>query len=348
MKKEALTLEPFQDKVPLNQVDIDTNGNISCRGKKLRCAEGVVENQLMKSILGLQPAFGKKLEKLTGPEMKKNMVNLLKMGLSMSKKDAEITIVGDPKSQSITAILPGQRDFMSNTFALSMFERTMNSQPDLTLVGFDHGQNGGVILNVVKETVVEAVGSKGRILGEEFNPGYTFTNDPLKGLNLSAYVDRLACTNGMTARDKKGEFTLNIMSDGKIRRFFEEFVLMGSRNFVAAEFPLQLEKAMQTPASFAEIQRARNIILNNSTLKGDNELYNYLPEWKSVVNKLAQKGVDYVKCTDMQLQNFPSSTNVWDIVNRLTWFGSHDVNAGQQMNNIQQSAGVLFQKEKKQ
>lgn len=86
------------------------------------------------------------------------------------------------------------------------------------------------------------------------------------------------------------------------------------------------------------------MMLRHSKLKTDDELYSYLPEFKSVVNQLARKGVDYAKCSDIQLQNFPSTHKVWDIVNRMTWFGSHEVGAEVIQSAIQNKAGELFQK----
>ncbi|MEO6302042.1 MAG: hypothetical protein ABIP51_02605, partial [Bacteroidia bacterium] len=181
------------------------------------------------------------------------------------------------------------------------------------------------------------------LLGEEFNPGYSFINNPMQGISLAQYVERLVCTNGMTTRDVKGEFRLDVMQEGKIKKFFEEFVMLGKSNFIPGQFPEMLEKAMTTAASFDEIRAARNIMTGNSNLK-DNELSNYLPEFSSVAAKLARKGIDYAKCSDTQLQNYPTEYKVWDIVNRLTWFGSHDTGLQAERGEIQKKAGYLFKK----
>ncbi|MEO6304601.1 MAG: hypothetical protein ABIP51_15685, partial [Bacteroidia bacterium] len=141
-KAAALSLEPFQEKVQLNQVEIDTDGQLSIKGIAVRVDNGVVEKQLLNQILKISPQFSKRVEKLSTVEVKKSLVNLLKAGLSLTSKDASITIIGNPQTQSVTNIMPGKKDFISNRFALKMFEDTMNSQPDLTLVGFENTYGG--------------------------------------------------------------------------------------------------------------------------------------------------------------------------------------------------------------
>jgi hypothetical protein len=345
LKQQALTLEPVQKKVLLSQIEIDNNGSLSIGGRAIRADKDVVERQLLK-ILQLNPSFLKRFGKLTSEETKKDFINLLKNALTLQDvKKSEITLIGNPKTQIITNIMPGTQDFISNRIALEMFERTMNGLPDLRIVGFDNYEDGSFSINVIKGEPVSAEYREQTIKGEEFNPGYNFRNNPLKGSVVSSYVERKACDNGMIVRDHKGDFRIEKLEDGHIRKFFEGFTLMGQSNFIPGAFPELLDKAMHTPASFHEILTARNAMLNNSTIKLDKDLYDYLPEFRSSVNMLARKGHDYANCSDNQLKNLPTDYNVWDIVNRMTWFGSHDSGNNADFSKIQTSAGNLFKKD---
>jgi hypothetical protein len=215
----------------------------------------------------------------------------------------------------------------------------------LRLVGFNVDDHGGFSANVCKGEPVSAEFRQKAIKGEEFNPGYNFRNNPLIGSVLSSYVERKACDNGMIVTDHKGDFHISKLEDGHIRKFFEGFTLMGQSNFIPGAFPELLDKAMHTQASFHEVLGARNAILRHSSLKLDKDLYSFLPEFQSAVNKLARQGHDYVKCTDQQLKNVPTDYTVWDVVNKMTWFGSHTTEHVTDFGKMQTSAGNLFKKD---
>ena len=346
-KKTALNFEPIQKKVLLSQIEVGQDGSLSIEGLPVKTDDGVVEKQLLKTILSINPKLLKAFEKGLNPTAKVEFISLIKGALALSDvKKSQVSILGNARTGNITNILPGDRDFISNRMNLELFEKTMNAAPDLKLVNATVNHNGSIEMNVQKGVIVTPK-TKNLLKGEEFNPGFTFRNSPLKGTNVDYFTTRLVCTNGMTARGLKNTFNLNVLDDTTIRTFFEKFLQMNKENFVPEFYAEQIEKASFTRASFYEIMNARNIMVMNSDLKlkgNEAELNMFLPEFTSVSAELARKGVDYAEKSDKQLMNYPTKYNVWDVVNRVTDFGSHDYGFNASFNHIQTQAGDLFNK----
>jgi hypothetical protein len=342
-KRLALQAEPIQKRVKLSDIEIDVNGGMSIAGVAMRVGDGVIENELFK-ILNLNAAFTKRFGKLVGEQPRQQLIKVIKDALTITDlKKSEITLIGDPKTSTISHILPGTRDFISNAVALELFEKTMNVSPDLTLTGFEHNGDG-FSLTVRKGVEVAPQTKRGMLKGEEFNPGYALANDPMRGLSVSHFVTRLVCTNGMTMRDTKSDFSLKTLGDKAVRNFFESFLLMSQGNFVPAALPEMIEKAMHTNASFHEVKTAADMMQQCSDLKQQN-LSQFMPEFNSVANYLASKNVDYLKCSDIQLQNYATQYKLWDVINRVTDFASHDYGYKVDGVRLQKRAGDMLTKE---
>lgn len=345
-KEEALKSEPTQMKVDLMDIEISEEGKLIIEGRKFKTADGVVEKQLMKQVLNINPTLQTQMGKGLGPKLMSKVVNLVKAGVTKNSKKNTLTVIGNMNTKEVTHIMPGNKDFMTNRHALDMFEKTMNVSPDLTLVNAIVNANGGFECSVQKNIEVALEDrNKKRIVGEEFNPGYTFRNEPMHGMTVNHYVNRLVCGNGMTQRKIKGEFTtLDILEEGAIRKFFESFLMMNSTNFIPGHFPEQVLKAMDSRISFQELLNARATMFRNSDLT-DKDIQSFLPEFNSAVNKLASQGFDFTRCSETQLANYITSYNMWDVINRVTDFGSHDYGFNANFMEIQKDAGKLFGKD---
>ena len=341
IKKNVLDAEPVQKRVSLSQVEIDTNGTLSVGGTKLRIAPDVIERDLFK-ILSLQPAFIKKFGVITDNKTKTDFINFIKTALSINDvKKSEINLIGS--NGLITHILPGHKDYITNSFAIKMFEDCMDrTSQDVSITGFTSSGQGGFTINVRKKDEVAPMINGSYSSLEAYNPGFAFVNSPLKGMEVQNYVERLVCTNGMTATVLESAMSLNLISEKNVQDFFTGFREFDASGFISVDFSMKLTKAMGTNASFGEIIAAKRIISGNSDIKKDTDLYSFLPEFSSEVNRLARHEIDYTKCSQAQLNNLPTKHTVWDIINRITDFGSHDYGFNADFAAIQKKAGGLF------
>jgi len=341
IKKNVLDAEPVQKRVSLSQVEIDGNGNLAVGGLKLRVAPDVIEKDLFK-ILSLQPAFIKKFGNITDNKTKIDFINFIKTALSLNDiKKSEINLIGT--NGLITHILPGNKDYITNSFAIKMFEDCMDrTSHDVLITGFTSSNNGGFAINVRKKDEIAPVidGSYSNL--EAYNPGFAFVNNPLKGMEVQNYVERMVCTNGMVATVLESTMSLNLITEKNVQDFFSGFRDFDKSGFLSVNFTENLNKAMNVKASFGEIISARRIITSHSEVKKDTDLYSFLPEFSQEVNRLARHEIDYTKCSQAQLNNLPTKHSVWDIINRITDFGSHDYGFNADFAAIQRKAGGLF------
>ena len=252
-----------------------------------------------------------------------------------------VTIVGDNESKEITHILSGDIDIISNEMALDLFEKTF--EPGVLEI-----IDGSVGVNKLELTVrknIEVLPEVNGIplKGEEFNPGFNFKNSLIQGVSIETYMERLVCTNGMTAKGYFGDISVNRVEPGKIQEFFKDFINIQKNNFVSKAYGENIERATKTNASFSELMQVKNLIVGNSTLV-EKDVYSVLPEWNREVNRLAAANIDFEKCNAQQLKNHPTKSNLWDVINRLTDFGSHDYGFNVDKFELQRAAGLLLNK----
>jgi hypothetical protein len=350
VKQMAINNEPLVHKVKLVDINFSDEGVLSIEGQQVNSDDGL-EKKLLK-ILGLQPAFVQRFGKLTGAEARKALIEMIKQAtmLSSNKKQL-ITILGNPVTKSVFNMLPGERDFISNEFAMEQFEKIQQKYPYLQPHAMHVHKDGGFTLTLKTSDIVTPTDGQGNPIinpsgeSENYVPGLSLINSPERGIYNNIFMWRLICSNGMEGLDiGDGNLKVNQLSSDQLQKFFDNVDKMAMTNFASSQYSENLQKAMSTKASFAEVSAARDIMLKNSTLTEAN-LGAFLPEFVTETRKLAAKGyTDYKKFTDAQLANYQTGATVWDVVNRITDFGSHDYGFKAQYNKIQAKAGQLFDK----
>lgn len=343
-KKVALNSELLSQRVQLSQVDVDHNGQISVNGIRMASEDGV-QKQLYK-ILNLSPIFLKKFGKMTDETTKVNLINMIKSGLALSDvKKQNITVLGNPRTGLITSLLSGDKDYISHKIGFEIFERIMNTYPNFNINDFVIDTNGNYTIQLLTKDAITPSDSRGNLmLGESFNPGINFYKNFITGLETDFFASRLACDNGLIVQDRVHQVRMNQLTDENLEKYFTGLAGYEKDGFVPPMYAENIERGLHTNISFAELMEARSIILRNSALKSEEDLKQFLPEFSSEVHKLASRGVDYADCTDRQLENYPTNYKVWDVVNRLTDFGSHEYGFTANNESIQRQAGKLFNK----
>lgn len=350
IKALAISNEPLTHKVKLTDIDFNEDGQLSIEGQKVNSESGL-EKKLLK-ILGLQPAFLTRFGKLTGKEQQKALIDMVKQAITLQdNKKKQITILGNPVTQMVFNMLSGEKDFISNKFAMEQFEIVQGKYPFLKPHALNVHTDGGFSLTLKTEDVVHPVDGQGNLIenpngeSEAYNPGLTLINSPEKGIYNEVFMWRLICTNGMEGLGlDDGNLKVNKLNPDQLQKFFDDIDRMAERNFSSLNYNENLVRAMNTNASFAEVNKAKDIMLKNSSLTEAN-LGSFLPEFVSAARKLAAKGFpDYTKFTEAQLANYKTGATVWEIVNRVTDFGSHDYNFNADFYRIQAQAGKLFDK----
>lgn len=335
IKKAALKTPLMEQKVSLSNIRIDGNNQIIVNSQPIATTADAVQD--LYRFIGVNPGFVKRFGELTDKKSREDLIEIVKTAIvATSKKKSTITLIANPEMEMVTRILPGNRDVIPNEIALKMFEQIMNNK-DLAIAEGSYDTTEGLKFSVRREKVFE------EIVGEAYNPGFAFSNSLEGGISLKNYVERLVCQNGLTVEDEELVANVRRLTGVKLEDFFRTFSAMEQKDFASKTFTDKLIVAMETKASFYELSKMKNIMVNNSIIK-PTEISKFLPEWDSEVNRLARAGVDYVNCTDRQLQNHATKHSVWDVINRGTDFGSHDYGHGARNTIIQTKIGDLFLK----
>lgn len=342
IKKAALDNPLMQLKVPLSNVQIDNNNNLIVENQPVYASQAAVRD--FYKLIGVPSNFAERFGILTGDtNAKADLVKIVKDALAVSKRKkviAGINLIANPETNEITGIMPGNKDLIPNEIAFQIFEKIMNEQ-NLEIRSGGYDMHSGLHLNVTSKMIVEKYKNEG------YHPGFTFKNSLSGGVSLKNFVLRLICMNGMTEfNGKTGEnltSSVRQLTPKKLEQFFTDFKNMAQKDFIVDHFDESLKRAMEVNCSFAELLDMKNVIVNNSAAK-DSDLHKYLPEWGSEVQRLVKANIDYLKCTDMQLKNHATHYKVWDIINRVTDFGSHNYGLAAREADIQAGAGRLFVK----
>jgi hypothetical protein len=345
VKAIALKNQPLVMKANWKELEVDNNGELSVRGIPVRSDSNKVQRQLLKQM-GLSRSFYKKFGKLTNEETQKALIEVLKAGLSNKGNKEQLTVIGNPVQGIITGILGPKQDLISNTFSLQLLEEVLNKYPGLLMQNFEVDDNGDFSVNMKRPGEVTPRDMAGKLIsGEEFNPGFTYRNSAMKGTEVMAFTERVVCTNGMTAQVLTAFLEMQKYGDASLEKFNTGLKHFSDNNFIQHDYFEKVNKAMNTPASFAEVLNARRYIKGYSSIKDDKDMDEFLPMFGSQIRAFAQKSIDYTKCTDRQLQNCPLKSTVWDVINCVTNFGSHDYGWKAEFSPLQRAAGRMLNRQ---
>lgn len=338
-KAEALQNEPIAKSVRLNQIEMTDDslaaGVVKIAGKTISANTGFFKG--LGKILNISDGLRRDLT--GGKDAKKEqsalfskMVETLKLLKSSKNGGGEVTIIGNPTDGSLTGITDKGYNRIPNADLFGIAESLVNRYPILSPVEIDV-RNGGMgvgisLLSSAQHPFKPVGGPDGG--DETFNFGFTLNNGSITSLGDFAY--RLVCSNGMMGMSKMDQFMLRDMSADSIRKMFKHIQEAQQRNFIPVTFGKNMEIAGRTNASFREIEKLYKdvsglISCEDETLKKHfkRELaQTFFRGYVTTSAKLMNNGYDPANLTDKEKSFINSGQKMWDVINGLTWLGSHD------------------------
>jgi hypothetical protein len=263
-------------------------------------------------------AFAKRFAEGFGDDGLRQLLNTMK-NLKSAKNEQKVTLIVNPDTRKIVDILPkGYASISTETFF--EFVEDYIGKYDFEVKSLGHDTYGGTHLHCIQPNCMMEVPG---LENEKFLNGVMFRNSPQRGLEVSPYVDRVICENGMTSKLFAENYQLHNLSDKNIKEFNERMLQMAATNFRPAGMVENIKKASEIDASIAEIEAAANAMLYSAPEVEFGYIEKYLPIAK--VNKAyAMVGADVEEFTFAQKKNAKSGISVWDVVNGITNFASND------------------------
>jgi len=315
-KEEAVRNEVMRKEISLSEFNVIDNTHIEVDGVSIELTPFAFKRLLGR--LRIPTAFAKRFETGFGSDGLQQLVQMMKT-MKSSKNDQTVTLLVDPRAKKVTNILPAGYASISNEAFVDFAEGYIN-QYGLEVKDFGSDPNGGATINCVSPNSVFQVPG---MADEIFNTGVTFRNTPTRGLEVSPYLNRLVCSNGMSSTAFSETYGLHELSDKSISEFNEHMITMASTGFQPVGLADKIKMANNTDASIAEVQRAMSAMLSTDKKIDYDYMQRYLPI-NRVMKAYSDIGAEPSTFTTKQLQNAKSGLSIWEVVNGITNFASND------------------------
>jgi hypothetical protein len=338
-KDEAIRNEVMRKEISLSEFNVIDNTHIEVDGVKIELTPFAFKRLLGR--LRIPTAFAKRFETGFGSDGLQQLVQMMKT-MKSSKNDQTVTLLVDPRAKKVTNILPAGYASISNEAFVEFAEGYIN-QYGLEVKDFGSDPNGGATINCVSPNSVFSVPG---MSDEVFNTGVTFRNTPTRGLEVSPYLNRLVCSNGMSSTAFSETYGLHELTDKSISEFNEHMIQMASTGFQPVGLADKIKMANNTDASIAEVQRAMSAMLSTDKKIDFEYMQRYLPI-NRVMKAYSDIGAEPSTFTTKQLQNAKSGLSIWEVVNGITNFASNDEKYNiddHKTGNLMVSAGNLLMK----
>ena len=338
-KAEAVNNQLIRKEISLSEFNVVDNNHIQIDGVAIEVTDKAFGKLLGR--LRIPKAFAKRFSEGFGNDGLRQLVQMMKTAKSTAN-DQTVTLLVDPGTRKITDILPAGYASISNESFFDFSTRYID-QYGLGVTHVSSSPYGGSQINCVSQNGMFYVpGMK----DEVFQTGVTFRNTPTRGLEVSPYLSRLICTNGMTSTAFAENYGLHSLNDKSINEFNEHMIRMASTGFQPVGLADTIRKAHNTDASLAEMQKAVSALLSTDQRVDYDYIQRYIPIDRAM-KAYDMAGADPNTFTQTQMKNAKSGMSVWDVVNGMTNFASNDTRfdiGDQKMGNLMVTAGNILTK----
>jgi hypothetical protein len=237
----------------------------------------------------------------------------------------DVTLTIDTGNKRVIDINEGGSNRLSNKLVLSITEALLNEYPDLEMDEIKT-TGGDFAIKIMAGNIFDIAG----IADEAHKFGIVLSNDK-NGTHLSDFAYRLVCSNGMMGIRTDERLRLNGNNSDDIALLYSKITEMSSHNFIPEDFEDKILKAKDIPASLAEVEFAINAVKkkifhadeNARQMLMDSMVANHFPDYLKVINRIKTKGYDPNELNKFQKSKIRTNTKLWDLINEMTWLGSH-------------------------
>ena len=338
-KAEAIRNELMRKEISLSEFNVVDNNHIDIDGVKIEVTDKAFGKLLGR--LRIPKAFAKRFSEGFGNDGLRQLITMMK-SMKSSHNDQTVTLLVDPSTRKITDILPAGYAAISNESFIDFASRYID-QYNLDVTHMGSSPYGGTQINCVAPNSMFHVPG---MTNEVFNTGVTFRNTPTRGLEVSPYLSRLICTNGMTSTAFAENYGLHNFNDKNINEFNEHMIRMASTGFQPVGLADAIKKAHNTDASLMEMQKAASAIMSTDKAVDYDYIQRYIPVERAF-KAYSNLGADPNTFTQAQMKNAKSGMSVWDVVNGMTNFASNDNRYNiddSRMGNLMVTAGNILTK----
>jgi len=308
-RAETLNAQALRKTVPVRDLNIIDDKTIELNGKRLEMTDKAFKNLI--SMIGMSKSFASKFEALFNAETKAKFINQMKN--AMAAQLNEITMIVSPIQRKVVGFAKQATDMISHDRFLTLSDQLID-QHGFEVSNWGVAEDGSVTINAFNPKAQFEIG----LSDEVFTAGLTMKNSPLKGIEVSPYVNRLWCTNGLTTNFASDNYQLADLTPQAMENFFQHMAELRRNGFVPTDFANTVRRATVTPASLWELERGHNMIRKHVGERADNWIP--LEENFEAYRKINQ---DPDLLNADQKRRARSNQSIWSVVNGITHVGTH-------------------------
>jgi hypothetical protein len=317
-KLETLNAQALRRTVAAREIEIIDEKTILYNGVQISMTANAFKT-LMRMI-GMSKTFIDKFEKLFNPKTKAQFINTMKNAMATNSGNLpNVTMVLNPVNRTIVAFTKDAHELISNANFVEQAERVLNNGNFGVTNWTTDPVTGIITINAVNNNSTFAVAGDEK---DVFTAGITLKNSPITGFQVSPYVNRLWCTNGLTTSLAEDKYNMTNLSEKSLSQFSEYMQNLTRRNFMPSEFDTLVNSARNTPAYLNELAYATSAIKNAGA---GERAGSWVPLNENLL-EYSRAGIDTSDFNAAQLKNAESDQSIWSVVNSMTHFASHGEN----------------------
>lgn len=313
LRREAINNEPIVANVNLGEIRILSPNTAQLGDHQIKLSDAGFA--AFQSLLGLDADSSANVKNLLGEDSRLALVSSLQSAI-IEKKGKVVDVLISPRDNSIIGVRNSKQTVCANDF-FNTAEYLMERYGDQNLV-LDRGSvdiNGNVTLGTKTDRIHNVDGLE----NENFHIGIGF-NLTNGNMELVDFVYRLICTNGMygQAADINSSF-------GNFNKANVASMISAADKIVGGggAYENNVRRAMNTFASVNEVFAVNNQIARKSVAK-DNPFNDWFTSYDSISRDYAKIGYPVSQMSVGQRKTAVTEYKVWDVINALTNFASHD------------------------
>lgn len=328
LKGELSDKDPLMKRVHLRDITFDKdavkNNLIIVDGSRIP-VNAKFWNSLGQAV-SLQQGLINRMSKNADVDVQAQLLSAVKEYAQTREAQKEFLLVGNANTREVTNIVKADKyNRLSNETLFNTAETIMNEVPNLHVQSIDRiGSDVAINLIHTSEVGFERLGPD-----EVFRFGISLVNTNANS-RIDDFFYRLSCENGAMAKNLNTAFQFGT-GDDTFRKLLEQMNHWTKDGFVPKSFQEKLEAAMGTKASFAELEMAMHAV---SSSVGEKDLdrrvtlqkaveATFFPEYNETAKRIFKAGHNPMTLTEAQKKFIKTDSSVWDVVNELTWIGSH-------------------------
>ena len=306
-RDEAIKNQSLIKRVLTRDLKLVDDSNVQVNGHTVKITKDAYKS-LIKS-LGLPQSFTSKLDRLFNNKSKIEFVNKLSQAIAATGTKS-LNVLLSPVSKTIVGFTQAS-NIISNQSFFQLADEIIQGQ------GFDivdinnNPYNGGTTINTILNGESHEI--KG-LSNETFKAGLTITNNPLTGINVSPYMNRLWCANGCTTQMAKETYQLQDLTPQATGEFFKHVNELRKNHFIPTGIGDTIRNANSTNASIAELERANRLIEPFVGARAES----IIPLERNY-NAYSKMGVDIKDLGINDKKQARSNQSIWSLVNAITW-----------------------------